>query len=383
MLFMIVAGLVTTVQLILGKAMKSLGWPYHAIVSMSYAMAFGIFALVAGICKAPFPERRDVIWILLRGLSANGTLACMIAAVRLGAPTGDVAALGGVNTVFAALLGRIFLGEPLQLSHIISVLCCITGGVVISKPAFLFGMQSNSVPILAHLMAVLAGFCSAVISVSARKAGNTSPWFLNMCGAFTGCVVFIALPLTPFVDEPHISVLMDSVYLAGICIVGSGIMFVIGIGATTGGSMLCPAAVSATVNVSSRLTLGYLADVLIMGGTVDPVSLCGAALMLGAVVVMACARKPAGAASSPRVAEAPEEFSELPSSSAAAEEDETSSLASFIASEFVAERGHQGGMYQRRRVASVAGDSAVTPTHIPDRTLFGVAATCPPASRVR
>eukprot|EP00929_Paragymnodinium_shiwhaense_P106892 TRINITY_DN72737_c0_g1_i1.p1 TRINITY_DN72737_c0_g1~~TRINITY_DN72737_c0_g1_i1.p1 ORF type:complete len:384 (-),score=44.81 TRINITY_DN72737_c0_g1_i1:227-1378(-) len=369
-MFMVGSGVTVTMLLLLGKIMQSAGWPYYNMLSMSSAMAFGIFALLAGLCRAPFPESKSLKWILIRGISSTATFASTVAAVRLGAPAGDVAALGGVNTVFAALLGRVFLGEPLQLSHIVAVLCCLAGGVLISKPEFLFGVAGSSVPIFAHLMALVSGFFAAVTSISARKAGKTSPWFLNMSATFTGSFAFAALPLTGFLDEPDLSVLQSRLYLGGICIFANALGFVIAIGATTGGSMWCPAAVSATVYVAARLTLGYLADVLILGISVDPLSLCGATLMLGAVVVMACARKPAEDLVV-QVSEASE--AGQPSQSL---EDETSSLASFIATEFVSEKGHQGRVHQRRR--ATAGTSDSTPAVALERTMFGVFSPGPP-----
>eukprot|EP00929_Paragymnodinium_shiwhaense_P078196 TRINITY_DN40491_c0_g1_i2.p1 TRINITY_DN40491_c0_g1~~TRINITY_DN40491_c0_g1_i2.p1 ORF type:complete len:224 (+),score=39.27 TRINITY_DN40491_c0_g1_i2:254-925(+) len=222
-------------------------------------------------------------------------------------------------------------------------------------------------------MAVMSGFCSAVTAISARKAGQTSSWFLNMANTLIGCFAFAALPITPFVDEGEIRALRGSVYLACICIAANGVLFVFASGFTTGGAMLCPAAVSATVNVSSRLTLGYLADALIFGVSMDPLSLGGAALMLGAVLLMACARKPTEDTSA-SVAESTELGQ--PASAAAADADDTESLASFIAAEFVAEKGHQGGAYRRRTVADE------TPSSVSDRTLFGVPALGPPAARV-
>eukprot|EP00929_Paragymnodinium_shiwhaense_P033934 TRINITY_DN18538_c0_g1_i1.p1 TRINITY_DN18538_c0_g1~~TRINITY_DN18538_c0_g1_i1.p1 ORF type:complete len:189 (+),score=28.12 TRINITY_DN18538_c0_g1_i1:94-660(+) len=179
-LFMFVAGFTASLQLVVSKTMQTAGMPYYKMLSMSSGLAAGVFAVMTGIVKAPFPERKSLIWILMRGLSSNFMLATMVAGVQFGAPSGDVAAVSSVSTVFAALLGRVFLGEPLQLAHIASVLCCMTGGVLISKPEFLFGTGSNTVPPVAYLMAVACGFWSAVLAVSARKAGNASPWFLNV-----------------------------------------------------------------------------------------------------------------------------------------------------------------------------------------------------------
>eukprot|EP00929_Paragymnodinium_shiwhaense_P112984 TRINITY_DN81249_c0_g1_i1.p1 TRINITY_DN81249_c0_g1~~TRINITY_DN81249_c0_g1_i1.p1 ORF type:complete len:390 (+),score=30.91 TRINITY_DN81249_c0_g1_i1:101-1270(+) len=374
------SSLISTVMFVFTKFWQGMGWPCYTIFAMSFAIAFGIFALAAGLLRASFPERRSVKWILLRGISGSIDFGSSVIAVQLGAPTGDVAALSSANTVFAALLGRVFLGEPLQVSSIVSVLSCIAGGVLISKPAFLFGSQASSVSVAAYLVAVCSGFFSAVTAISARKAGPGPgpPWFLNMSNLLVNCIAFAAFPFIPAFEEPSIQVLRPSLYSATICIVGVAILSVVSSICTTGGAMYCPAAVSATVNVSARLTLGYLADTLIFGVRVDFVSLCGAALMLGAVLLMAFSKTTTDVAGA-RVAEVPE-FAEIELPAASAD-DETDSLASFIAAEFVPGQGRQEGAYRRRQAAfesPVPSPQAASG----DRTIFGMAALAnPPVAR--
>eukprot|EP00929_Paragymnodinium_shiwhaense_P034993 TRINITY_DN18979_c0_g1_i1.p1 TRINITY_DN18979_c0_g1~~TRINITY_DN18979_c0_g1_i1.p1 ORF type:complete len:389 (+),score=58.61 TRINITY_DN18979_c0_g1_i1:138-1304(+) len=380
-LLMFVAGFISISRLVLSKTMQSVGLPYYNILSMSFALAFSVFALLAGLLKAPCPERKSLKWILMVGIAANGRFASLIVAVQLGAPTGDVAAVSSVNTVFAALLGRIVLGEPLQLSHIVSALCCMIGGVLIAKPVFLFGASSSSVPSTAYLMAVLSGFCAAVIAISARKAGDESPWFLNMCQSGLGCLVFAALPFTSLANEPDVvSVLQNNLDVATASILANFLMSVIGIGCTTLAGMLCPAAVTATVGVSSCITLGYMADVLIFGMNIDALSCCGAALMLSSVLVMACTRKPSGEGSSPVHLESAE------AGQAAAkptDDDETNSLASFIATEFVAESGYQGPPVRHRRPTVANLDSPASSAAGWERTLYGISVMTPSAISIR
>eukprot|EP00929_Paragymnodinium_shiwhaense_P043951 TRINITY_DN22554_c0_g1_i1.p2 TRINITY_DN22554_c0_g1~~TRINITY_DN22554_c0_g1_i1.p2 ORF type:complete len:149 (-),score=17.36 TRINITY_DN22554_c0_g1_i1:309-755(-) len=120
--------------------------------------------------------------------------------------------------------------------------------------------------------------------------------------------------------------------------------------------------------VSSRITLSYLADVFIFGGTLEPLSLTGAVLMLAALSVMAFARKPADATSAemPMPATSPEDGQ----ASAASADDETDSLASFIATEFVVEQGYQESVRQRRR--AIGDKAGASPQPVFERTLIGV-----------
>eukprot|EP00929_Paragymnodinium_shiwhaense_P088238 TRINITY_DN4851_c0_g3_i1.p1 TRINITY_DN4851_c0_g3~~TRINITY_DN4851_c0_g3_i1.p1 ORF type:complete len:385 (-),score=60.70 TRINITY_DN4851_c0_g3_i1:238-1392(-) len=371
-----VAGSTSVVQLIVSKTLQAAGWPYYKMLALVCLLCAGVFVLLTGLCQAPFPERRNLKWVLMRGLSSAACLGSMIAAVQFGAPAGDVAALGSVNTVFAALLGRAFLGEPLHVSHLVSLLGCMIGSLLISKPEFLFGSTSTAAPTVAYVLAVISGLSASVISISARKAGDTSAWFLNSSATFVGAATFVAMPLTGLVEEPDLRVLQRSLDIGSVWIAAMVLVMFLDMGSTTLGAMWCPAAVSSTVLVAAQMTLGYLSDVLIFGVTIDSLSFCGAALMLGAVLVMARSRKPAGEA-----AESPPESPEAGRAAELANEDETDSLASFIATEFASEQGYQSSVRHRRPTVSIESPAS-TPSAAWERTLFGVSVESPVAAGI-
>merc|ERR1712187_325956 len=55
---------------------------------------------------------------------------------------------------------------------------------------------------------------------------------------------------------------------------------------------MCPAAVSATIDVGVRMVSGYFVQVVFFGGHLEPLTITGAAFMLSGVVAMANVRKP-------------------------------------------------------------------------------------------
>ena len=57
-------------------------------------------------------DRKEIKWVLLRGLFGSSNNVLSVCAALAGAPMGSIGVLSSVNTVVAALLGRVVLGEP-------------------------------------------------------------------------------------------------------------------------------------------------------------------------------------------------------------------------------------------------------------------------------
>jgi len=354
MLTMALQGVLMSAQIVSSKVMISAGWPFYRILGFAHLMGMLVYALVAIAVQAKLPERRAWKWIVSRGLCSVLAFTGMSCAVQLGAPAGDVAALTSVNTVFAALMARAFLGEPLQYLHIIALLCSVCGAVLIARPSFLFGTPADgaaSPSSFAYAFAVFAGFCLSCIAICARKAADTSVWLFNLSPAAWGAVYFMLLPLSPLVDDSSLQSLLDSPAEGTGWIVFHIILLILAIATNSAGSMWCPAAVSATVNSTSRILCGYVADVLLFRLAISPLSLAGAGLMLSGVIVMALVRTPTSAKSA---AEAEEGMQP------ASEGDENESLASFVAAEFAQQEGHESTALRQRKTTATTIESPAT-----------------------
>merc|ERR1712176_634502 len=103
-------------------------------------------------------------------------------------------------------------------------------------------------------------------------------------------------------------------------------------------SQWCPAATSAATDTATRMLVGYAAQVMLSDSPLEPFTLCGAALMLAAVVIMAmCRRAPREDAEVSTPKPSQDIASPTLESGAVEAEDndsETTSIVSFIASEF-------------------------------------------------
>jgi drug/metabolite transporter (DMT)-like permease len=291
-----------------------------------------------------------LLWLFFRGFSGASTFILKVLAVGLGASPGDVAALGSINTVVAAMLGRVFLGEPLGWAHGCAVGLSVSGAVLVSQPSFLFESSTEGgAPWLGYIMAALAGFTQACVFISVRKSESVSLWLHLLSPVPFLTLGFVSLPLTPLVDDLSMKRLEQSP------LEGVGIVFVLlflhAVAALSNStaSKLCPAALSATVNTSSSMIFGYLAQTLLFDDVPNLVTICGATLMLSAIVIMAVARSPSRSTTTT----AADKYAVGGGEEIQADDDrsETDSLSSFIAAEFSARAGHVVADVVRQRRA--------------------------------
>lgn len=208
--------------------------------------------------------------------------------MHVGAAPGDVAALNSINIVVAAFIGRVVLKESLRGVYLAAMVFSVTGAVLVSQPEFIFGASLRSgAAWLGYVCAASSGFVHDCYFIIARCAADVSPWILTLSMVALCAILCALLPHTGIVQEAPLNVAFTSpLAAAGF----TAIAF-----ATTwcsasflcAGSVLCPAAVSATVYTASSLAFGYIAQVVIFGLKPSVLTLVGAALMLVAVVLMA------------------------------------------------------------------------------------------------
>lgn len=370
---MVVQGVALTVFMAIVARIKERGWPDLTFVAINNATS--TFAVALGLvvtrtsCPPP-PERK---WVALVGNFAALSTLALIFAVRLGTPLGDIAALTSLNVVTAALLGRIFLGEPLRWAHCLALASSCAGGLLVSRPAVLFG-GTASPNRLGYILAPLSGFFDACILICCRKSPNTPTWWHTISFSCQCGVLSLALPHTPLASNVPMSS-VDVPWLAATFVLLMVMLDLSGMAMYSLGAQWCPAGASATVDTATRMICGYVTQVFFFGSSLEPLSAIGAGLMILGVVTMAKVRHPDEAAAphaGARAAESPgagaAELAESASGNVAPpdrEDSETESLASFIAMEFV---GGPPKVRQRRP----GGDTSLAPAQ-----MIGVVATLP------
>eukprot|EP00929_Paragymnodinium_shiwhaense_P026185 TRINITY_DN15619_c0_g1_i1.p1 TRINITY_DN15619_c0_g1~~TRINITY_DN15619_c0_g1_i1.p1 ORF type:complete len:413 (+),score=64.29 TRINITY_DN15619_c0_g1_i1:89-1240(+) len=332
---MVISRFVFTSMIICVKLWRVWEWPAFCMTGYSFLGAALSFGVVLAWTQPDLPERRAVKWVLLRGFSGAANFMLQSLAVEFGAPLGDIATLTSINMVLAALLGFVALGEKPHPLHVGALLCSIAGATLIAKPEFLFGRReaASAYMWIGYLMALGAGFFQACLFVASRKSAKVRVQWHGVSAMSQTGVVFLIYPF--MVNQLSDSILVTSkfttemaAWIAPMCL---GAML-----ATTlqsRAAKLSPAAISAVINTSSSMSSGYFAQVMFFDTPPDLPTVCGAVLMLIGVciVIMLRVHEARGAKRQPQAPTLPvQETDETP----AADDDETQSLSSYIASEF-------------------------------------------------
>jgi len=327
---MAIAGAAPPFLMVLEEVSKEIEIPYYA--SIGTAEVFLVFVVaVAILCRREALKTGQLKWVLLRGFFGTMSFVLSLLAVSLGAPLGDVNALGSINVVVAALLGRLFLGEDLRLLHVLALCCSVLGAFMVSKPEVLLGLKKSDgvMPWLGYGLALLSGFCWGGLFIASRKSQDVSVYIMTFSVWVQEAAACWIVSLTGVVQEAPRSMIIGAplrmlAFTSAICV-----MMVIVVVTCTLGSQKCPAAVSSTILTSVQMSLGYALQTFTHSDPPQLLTLLGAGLMLLAVSLMALAR---WMGQKPQSSEAELEEVQSPISSTSMRSN--SSLASFIASEF-------------------------------------------------
>lgn len=125
------------------------------------------------------PESTRFKYFLCSSTFMMLSVSSLLVSVHVGTSLGDISALASVNVVMAALFGRLFLGEPLEMRHVFAAVVAAMGALLISKPSVIFSNASTPGNVgmawLGYVLAPLSGFFDACFFVVSRKAPETSP----------------------------------------------------------------------------------------------------------------------------------------------------------------------------------------------------------------
>ncbi|CAE7412501.1 NLRC5 [Symbiodinium pilosum] len=355
-------GLFFTLNLMLCKLLQGWDWPYFFLAGLcSLLIVLGLNALMItqqGMAAYDC-QRKELKWVFLRGFFGSGNNVLGVCAALSGAPMGSIGALSSVNTVVAALLGRAVLGEPLGKLHVLAVLFSVAGAVLISDPVATVsaGASSGAAAYLGYALALLAGISLGFMFISTRKSASASSMLLTTSAMVQRWVICWILAFVPSVRDGHFQMLADSPALALLIFISLLFVLLVCNLLSSAGSKLCPAAISATVMTATNMSTGYLVDVLLFHKIPNLWTICGALMMLLAVVTVALARLPPR---SVQTAQMPADQTTRSTHSRASQQ----SLVSFIASEFA-----------ERQVSTLSGQAirqrAVPPASVPAAMQLG------------
>jgi len=213
-------------------------------------------------------------------------------------PFGDGTAISFTSPVFAVVLGRIFLGEPMGLLESISCLVCLTGLVLETKPAFIFGgsiytSEQNVAALIDLVSALSEASMYLVIRGVGHSPGETPPHALHLsCWSglmSTICSVIamgVQLSLTDaekrgtalfqWVDDP----------LAWIAVAGLGISAAVADFTIKKGVQQVPAAQASIVRASD-IVWAFVGQITLIGDPSNWYAVSGASLVFLSGIILA------------------------------------------------------------------------------------------------
>eukprot|EP00929_Paragymnodinium_shiwhaense_P058993 TRINITY_DN29533_c0_g2_i1.p1 TRINITY_DN29533_c0_g2~~TRINITY_DN29533_c0_g2_i1.p1 ORF type:complete len:372 (+),score=55.64 TRINITY_DN29533_c0_g2_i1:139-1254(+) len=333
-LFTVLAGVAVTAEMVFSVSMLQLKWPYWRITAFSCVLCMLAVAGCEAVLQSPLPAKPQMKWVSLMGLFSALYWGLGVAAVQIGVDPGDVAALTSINIVVAAIMGRVFLNEPFRLLHLIAVVFSLTGALLIARPAFLFAASESRAAWYGYCCAILSGFLQGVFFIAARKSGDVSAGHLTISALLFSGIYCAFLPYSPMVEEAAIGVALAAPVEAAGWTVVAFLTTIASAFFSSAGSKLCPAAISATVYTASSMFFGYLVQTFLFGATPEAMTVIGALLMFTAVSLMALAGRAAPAPEAEDIVTTEEKEMTPETATSTVTDDETESLASFIASEF-------------------------------------------------
>lgn len=363
MFLMAVAAACTSACTILCSLVQLWHIPYYRLAGTAeLLLAAGLLITIYRRGEFAEVQSHQWKWIWLRGAFGSGTALLGWIAVAVGAPVGDASALGSVNVVVAALLGRVFLGEPLRCLHILALLSSVVGAIVVSRPDSDSQLVQASSAWLGYLFALASGISSGGLFIASRKSQDISSTIMSFSVSLQEGLCLLIVARAGLVEDGPLEALLASPLVGMVWLTAFVLIFVVTIGSLSVGAQLCPALASSAIYTSMSMSLGYIAQTLIHRQHLKPAKVAGAALMLLAVALIAVARWLQSKEVSARELQDPllsgattSEGDVLGDEAAAIGSKHTDSLATFIAAEFSGLSNSKKPSVRQRRTAVAVG----------------------------
>lgn len=266
------------------------GAPWALAELPPMAVAFGRFALAAVLlfawCRARGividPRRADLPIILgVAATSVVGYNLLFLNGVKLAPASHGAVIVPGFIPVITLGMTVVILRERIAPRQVIGALVALGGLVLVIGPAFAEG--SNE--LVGDLLFITGAIVWSTYTVIGRAATRRfNPSVITFLGAAVGAVAFLVLSL---VFEPggiagygsvSLKALAGVLYLGSIGTVVSFVLFYLGV-------QLLGAARAAAYSVLIPL-FGVAATVTLLGETLEPIAILGAAIVIGGLWLM-------------------------------------------------------------------------------------------------
>ncbi len=226
-------------------------------------------------------ESGQRLYLALRAITGTVSITTIYMAYRL-MPIADASTIHFASPVFVAVFGYFLLKEKLTIIQIVTGIITLIGVVIIAKPEFIFGSESEVVHehrIEGTILAIIACITGAFVQIFLRKLVKTPVSIV--CVWFAFCIVISGLIILIIIDELVWPKGLNTFLLLfgnGLCCVGDQFFFTLAFKHENAG----PVSVVRTFNIA----LVFIWEILILSNTVEWTSIVGAAIVFSCIIII-------------------------------------------------------------------------------------------------
>jgi len=237
-------------------------------------------------------RREDIKFFVINGLFGVAlSISAYLSSIALGTPVAVAVTLSYLQPMFSVILARFFLNEGITATKVVAVVASILGASIVSGLWQIFG-TTTPIPVIGAVLATMNGFFYSVYIIVGRLSGSNKSYnyattmfysfFFATLWMFPVWLIMGATINNPIVSGFVLNLSLDGwvlilmlVFLATILPYSLLAMGLRKVGASRAGVILLVEPVSV-----------FIEGVLILGQPLTPWGLAGAALILGATMLV-------------------------------------------------------------------------------------------------
>ena len=251
------------------------------IVAVYTFCFFCVLVAHVGVSVTDFPKKK---WVAMRVGVGSVAYVCKVWSFQF-LPLGDASALVFTSPIFTCVIARIFLKEKLTPVSVGSLIFGLGGVVLIAKPTFIFGNEGHEFPWYYTIVPLLSALTLAITYVLQRKiaadvSSVTISFYVAVAQLFAG-LGYQVVSGDPW-TTPVCYVERELLVFCGLC------LMIVWISANL--ALRYESATLGSIIRNLDTVLAFFVQVVLFGERAEPMSLVGAALIMGGTISLALSK---------------------------------------------------------------------------------------------
>ena len=251
------------------------------IVAVYTFCFFCVLVAHVGVSVTDFPKKK---WVAMRVGVGSVAYVCKVWSFQF-LPLGDASALVFTSPIFTCVIARIFLKEKLTPVSVGSLIFGLGGVVLIAKPTFIFGNEGHEFPWYYTIVPLLSALTLAITYVLQRKiaadvSSVTISFYVAVAQLFAG-LGYQVVSGDPW-TTPVCYVERELLVFCGLC------LLIVWVSANL--ALRYESATLGSIIRNLDTVLAFFVQVVMFGERAEPMSLVGAALIMGGTISLALSK---------------------------------------------------------------------------------------------